>query len=143
MAEIQKGGYLTAGPVMCLFYNSPETTAQKDLDWQVMVPVINPGPMAKPQYDQMGFQFSDVTNVAYIYHVGPYDKINETYRTLFDWAKRNRLCDQGLPGGDLLERSEHHSQGEAGHRDLHSGRREESSTGGPIEPRRIGLRSQD
>jgi AraC family transcriptional regulator len=97
MAEIQKGGYLTAGPVMCLFYNSPENTAQKDLDWQVMIPVINPGPLGKPPYDQLGFQFSDATNVAYIYHVGPYDKINDTYRVLFDWAKRNGYTIKGFP----------------------------------------------
>jgi len=97
MAEVQKGGYLTAGPISCLFYNSPENTAQKNLDWLVMVPVINPGPFAKPQYDQLGFQFSDVTNVAYIYHVGPYDKVNETYRVLFDWAKRNGYSISGYP----------------------------------------------
>jgi AraC family transcriptional regulator len=97
MAEIQKGGYLTAGPVMCLFYNSPENTAQKDLDWQVMVPVVNPGPFGKPPYDQLAFQFSDVTNVAYMYHVGPYDKINDSYRVLFDWAKRNGYTIRGFP----------------------------------------------
>jgi effector-binding domain-containing protein len=97
MAEVQKGGYLTAGPVMCLFHNSPENTAQKDLDWQVMVPVINPGPMGRPPYDQMGFQFSDASNVAYVYHVGPYDKINDSYQVLFDWAKRNGYTIRGYP----------------------------------------------
>jgi len=95
--DIQAGGYLAAGPVMCLFYNSPENTAAKDLEWQVLIPVVNPGQFGKAEYDQMGFQFSDVANVAYVYHVGPYEKINESYQVLFDWAKRNGYKVQGYP----------------------------------------------
>jgi AraC family transcriptional regulator len=97
MGEMAKGGYLAAGPPMCLYFNSPEDTAPKDLLWQVMIPVVYPGPIGDADLDKMTFKFDDVSLVAYTYHIGPYEKINDSYTVLFDWAKRNQYKFNGSP----------------------------------------------
>jgi effector-binding domain-containing protein len=97
MSDIDKGGYLPAGPLMAMFMNSPETTAAKDLEWQVMIPVVTPGPIGQAQMDKLSFQYLDPMTVAYAYHVGPYDTVNEAYQTIFDWAKMNKFPIKGYP----------------------------------------------
>jgi effector-binding domain-containing protein len=97
IGEVDRGGYAVAGPVMCMFFNSPENTAQADLLWEVMIPVAYPGPLGQAQLDRMTFQYSDVATVAYTYHIGPYEKINDTYKLLFDWARRNQYKTEGNP----------------------------------------------
>jgi effector-binding domain-containing protein len=96
-ADMDKGGYLQAGPIMTGFINNVETTPAKDLKWQVMIPVSNPGVFGPVPNDKMGFKYQDPVYVAYIFHAGPYDKINESYKILFDWAKRNGYNIQGFP----------------------------------------------
>lgn len=95
--EVDKGGYLQAGPVMAMFITPPENTAPKDLEWQVMIPVTEPGPLGKAQFDKMSFQYLDPLTVASTYHIGSYDTVSEAYKTLFDWAKLNRYPIKGFP----------------------------------------------
>ncbi|MFZ1946309.1 MAG: GyrI-like domain-containing protein [bacterium] len=95
--ELDKGGHAMAGPVMCMFLTNIETTPAQDLLWQVMIPVVNPGVFGKVEPDKMGFQYSDAMSVAFTFHVGPYETLNESYKTLFDWAKRNQYKVQGFP----------------------------------------------
>jgi effector-binding domain-containing protein len=97
VGELDKGGYSQAGPIMAMFLNSPENTPQKDLKWQVMIPVAYPGPMGMPDNDKLGFTYSDSYYVAYIYHIGPYEKVNDSYQILFDWAKRANYKILGNP----------------------------------------------
>jgi AraC family transcriptional regulator len=95
--ELNSSGHAMAGPVMCMFLSNVETTPAQDLLWQVMIPVVNPGMFGKAELDRMGFQYSDAMPVAYTFHIGPYETVNESYKTLFDWAKRNQYKVQGFP----------------------------------------------
>jgi effector-binding domain-containing protein len=97
MTEVESGGHMVCGAPMAMFVTPPETTAPKDLIWQVMVPVVNPAVMGKIEFDKLGFQFQDAITVTYIYHVGPYEKVNDTYKVLFDHAKRNQYVIKGYP----------------------------------------------
>jgi len=97
MGEVARGGYSQAGPIMAMFISNPETTKPSDLKWQVMIPVAYPGQMGQVVNDKMGFQFMDRMHVAYIYHIGPYEKIADTYKILFDWAKTNDYKIESFP----------------------------------------------
>jgi len=97
VGEIDRGGYSQAGPIMTMFVSNPETTPAKDLKWQVMIPVAYPGQIGQIANDKMGFQVMDPMHVAYIYHIGPYEKIGETYKILFDWAKTNQYKIETYP----------------------------------------------
>jgi effector-binding domain-containing protein len=95
--ELGRGGYSQAGPIMAMFVSNPETTPQKDLKWNIMIPVAYPGQMGQPVNDKMGFKFMDKMHVAYIYHIGPYEKIGETYKILFTWAAANSYKIESFP----------------------------------------------
>jgi DNA gyrase inhibitor GyrI len=97
VAEVDRGGYSPAGPIMAMFVSNPETTPAKDLKWQVMIPVAYPGPIGQIANDKMGFQRLDPMHVAFIYHIGPYEKINDTYKILFNWASTNQYKIESYP----------------------------------------------
>jgi effector-binding domain-containing protein len=97
VGELDRGGYSQAGPIMAMFINPPETTPAKDLKWQVMIPVAYPGPIGQIANDKLGFQVMEPMHVAYIYHIGPYAKIGDTYKILFDWAKTNQYKIEAYP----------------------------------------------
>jgi effector-binding domain-containing protein len=94
---IDEGGYHMTGPVMCTYFNSPQEVAEKDLAWEVRIPVVYPGPMGRAENDKMGFGYSVPTHVAYIYHVGPYEKVGDTYKILFDWIAKMKYTIEGPP----------------------------------------------
>jgi effector-binding domain-containing protein len=87
---VAEGGYDMTGPLMVVYYDSPEEVAAEKLRWEVWMPVAYPGPMKKVEEDMMGFRHIDPMFVAYTYHVGPYDGLPEAYRVLTDWAEHNK-----------------------------------------------------
>lgn len=97
MTEMNGGSYQVCGAPAAMFITPPENTAPKDLIWQVMIPVVNPGVMGQVEFDKLAFQYGDPITVAYIYHFGPYEKINDTYKAIFDHAKRNQYVIRGFP----------------------------------------------
>lgn len=97
MAEVGGGNYHVCGAPAAMFITPPENTAPKDLVWQVMIPIVNPGVMGQVEFDKLAFQYGDPITVAYIYHIGPYEKINDTYKVIFDHAKRNQYEIRGFP----------------------------------------------
>jgi len=97
VSDVDKGGYLPAGPVMAMFITPPENTPPKDLEWQVMIPIARPGALGPAQFDKLSFQYLDPMTVATTYHIGSYDTVNAAYKTLFDWAKVNKYPIKGYP----------------------------------------------
>ncbi len=96
-AELDKGGYIVCGPLMAVFYNDPGQTAPEELQWDVRIPVTNPGSMLAVDDDELGFGYQTPAYVAYTYHVGPYETIKEAYTLLFDWARTNSYEVNGYP----------------------------------------------
>ena len=97
MAEVVKGNHLLAGPVMVLYFNSPQNVPASDLEWEVGIPVVVPGAISKSEFDKVGFNVMESIYVAYKYHVGPYEKVGDTYATLFDWIEKNKYPLSGFP----------------------------------------------
>ena len=96
-SEIDKGDHYVAGPAMVAFFNSPDQVPEDKLIWQVMIPVVNPGPFRHIETDTPGFSYMNATLVGYTYHIGSYETVGETYGLLFEWASRNDYEIAGPP----------------------------------------------
>jgi effector-binding domain-containing protein len=88
---------LLAGPIMIIYYSDPQEVAEKDLLWEVWIPVANPGTFGKAGLNKMSFKYLDAMFVAYTYHIGPFETAGKTYEMLFDWAARNQYEVVGPP----------------------------------------------
>jgi AraC family transcriptional regulator len=97
MTEVEKGGYYAAGPMMCAYFNSPDQVPEQELLWEVIVPVAKPGPFQAIENDKLGFTYMNALLVAYLFHIGSYQTLGETYSTLFDWAAKNNYEIAGPP----------------------------------------------
>lgn len=82
-------GYGMTGPLMMVYYDSPEEVPGEKLRWEVWMPVAYPGPMKKVEEDEMGFRHIDPMFVAYTYHIGSYDGLAGAYQLLSEWARLN------------------------------------------------------
>jgi effector-binding domain-containing protein len=89
-AEIDKGGYHVCGPLMAVYYNDPRQTPADEMSWDVRIPVTNPGPMTAVDTGKLGFGYQSPAYVAYTYHVGPLDTVDEAYDRLLEWAGTNQ-----------------------------------------------------
>lgn len=97
MAEVKKGDYLIAGPPMTMYFNSPQEVVAKDLLWEVWIPVVYPGKIGGREHDVLTFKALDALFVASTYHVGPYEKVGDTYEELFKWIQKNKYPITGNP----------------------------------------------
>jgi AraC family transcriptional regulator len=97
MKQMAEGGYLLAGPIMSVYFNDPNQVPEDDLLWEIWIPVAYPGVFSQAENDQMGFKYLDPMFVAYTYHIGPMEKIAETYISLMEWAARNKYNINGPP----------------------------------------------
>jgi effector-binding domain-containing protein len=97
ISQVAAGGYDMTGPLMIVYYDSPEEVPSEKLRWEVWMPVAYPGPMKKVEEDQMGFRHIDPMFVAYTYHIGPYEDLPGAYKVLSDWAEVNKYKVTGFP----------------------------------------------
>jgi AraC family transcriptional regulator len=97
MTEITKGDHLVAGPIMIVYYNDPAEVPEEEYLWEIWIPVVRPGTFGRVENDVMGFRYLDTMFAAYIYHVGPYETVGESYDMLFEWAARNEYDMAGPP----------------------------------------------
>jgi AraC family transcriptional regulator len=97
MAGIEKGNHLQAGPMMIIYFNSPQNVSASELLWEVLIPVVNAEATGRDDMDKMGFKVFDPMFVAYAHHVGPYEKIGETFDKVFDWIEVNKYPLSGFP----------------------------------------------
>jgi AraC family transcriptional regulator len=94
---VEKGDHLQAGPVMIVYFNSPQNVPESELSWEVLIPVVSPGSLAGNENDKVGFKVFESMYVAYTYHVGPYEKVGDTYAQAFDWIEKNNYPLAGFP----------------------------------------------
>ena len=97
MKGVDAGDHHMVGPVMAIHYNSPQQVSPEELLWEIWIPVAYPGVIKDAEDDMMGFRYMDPQFVAYTYHIGPYDKVGDSYKMLFEWAERNKYEIQSYP----------------------------------------------
>jgi AraC family transcriptional regulator len=84
------------GPMIGVYYNSPEEVKPEDLEWEIGFPVTpQVVPLAPLEKKQWTF-----TQVASAFHIGPYEKTGETIAKIYEWMKANHR----VQSGPLLER---------------------------------------
>ncbi len=96
-AGIEKGNHLQAGPLMIMYYNSPQNVSASELIWAVAIPVVTPATIGSGDMDEMGFKVLESMFVAYAHHVGPYEKVGDTFDKVFDWIEMNKYPLSGFP----------------------------------------------
>jgi AraC family transcriptional regulator len=94
--EMQAQNIVPAGPLLGVYYNSPDQVSEKDLRWEVGFPVtaqalIQP-PLMKKEWNY--------TQSAVCLHQGAYEETGETIRKMLDWMEDNGYA----PAGPIMER---------------------------------------
>ena len=84
------------GPLIGIYYNSPNQVKPADLEWEIGFP-ITPQVLPQPPLEKKQWNF---TLVVATVHVGAHEKTGETIAKMEEWMKANGLA----PVGPLLER---------------------------------------
>jgi AraC family transcriptional regulator len=84
------------GPMVGVFYNSPEEVAAQDLEWDIGFPCSAQSSPLKPLEKRVW----NFMQVAAAVHKGPYEKTGETYTKIFAWMDANGYA----PAGPVLEK---------------------------------------
>lgn len=84
------------GPLIGIYYNSPNKVKQEGLEWEIGFPVT-PQVMAQAPLEKKQWNF---TLVASVIHTGSYEKAAETISKIYEWMEANNLAQTG----PLLER---------------------------------------
>lgn len=96
MMSSQSQNILPGGPMIGIYYNSPDEVKPEELQWEVGFPVT---PQVMPQSPLEKKQWS-FTQVAAATHTGPYEKTGETIAKIYEWMEANGYTQ----AGPLLER---------------------------------------
>jgi len=96
MLEMQAQNAMPTGPLMGIFYNSPEDVDSPNLEWEIGFPV-SPRQGIQPPLVLKEWTF---TNVAVAMHKGPYADVGKTIVKITDWMAANGWA----PAGPMLER---------------------------------------
>jgi len=85
-----------SGPLMGIYYNSPEQVGAQDLQWEVGFPVT-PQTLIQPPLLKKEWSY---TQVAVCLHQGAYEDTAETISKMLDWMDDNGY----RPAGPIMER---------------------------------------
>ncbi len=96
MSEMGSQNTVPTGPLMGIYYNSPEQVDSQDLEWEVGFPV-SPRQAVRPPLVLKEWSF---TRVAACVHQGPYTEAPKTIAKITDWMEANGYA----PAGPILER---------------------------------------
>ncbi len=94
--EMQGQNIVPAGPLLGIYYNSPEEAGAENLRWEVGFPVTSQALVQPP----LGKKEWSYTQFAVSLHVGAYDQVGETIRKMLDWMEQNGY----RPAGPVMER---------------------------------------
>ena len=96
MMSFQNQNIYPGGPMIGVYYNSPDEVKPEDLQWEIGFPVT---PQVMPQSPLEKKQWN-FTQVATATHSGAYEKTGETIVKIYEWMEANGYTQ----AGPLLER---------------------------------------
>lgn len=96
MGTSQSQRIYPAGPLIGIYYNSPDEVKPEELQWEIGFPIT---PQAVPLEPLEKKQWN-FTLVATALHTGPYEKTGETILKILEWMKASHY----VPAGPVLER---------------------------------------
>jgi effector-binding domain-containing protein len=96
MQEMQAQNIVPAGPMIGIYFNSPEQVKPEDLQWEIGFPVTAQA-LIQPPLQKKEWNY---TQVVVGLHQGPYEKTGETIEKMMEWMEANGY----VPAGAVLER---------------------------------------
>jgi effector-binding domain-containing protein len=94
--EARRQNAAPSGPLMGIYYNSPEQVSPQALQWEVGFPVT-PQTLIQPPLVKKEWSY---TQVAVCLHQGAYEDTSETITKMHDWMDNNGY----RPAGPIMER---------------------------------------
>ncbi len=96
MKAIQEQKIAPAGPMIGIFYNSPDMVKPEELQWEMGFPVSAQVEVKAP-LEKKEWKFTSVVSAI---HKGPYEEAGKTVSKMFEWMQANKLT----PAGPVMER---------------------------------------
>lgn len=96
MSTSQSQRIYPAGPLLGIYYNSPDEVKPEELQWEIGFPIT---PQAVPLEPLEKKQWNFIL-VATALHTGPYEKTGETILKVLEWMKASHY----VPAGPVLEK---------------------------------------
>ncbi len=91
MSTSQNQRIYPAGPLMGIYYNSPDEVRPEELEWEIGFPITAQAvplePLEKKKWN--------LPLVAAALHTGPYEKAGETILKILEWMKANDYAQAG------------------------------------------------
>jgi effector-binding domain-containing protein len=94
--EMQAQNVVPGGPLMGVYFNSPDQVKPEDLQWEIGFPVTSQA-LIQPPLQKKEWNF---IQVVVSLHQGPYEKTGETIQKMMEWMEANDYA----PAGPFLER---------------------------------------
>ena len=96
LQEMQAQNIVPAGPLMGIYFNSPEQVKPENLQWEIGFPVTAQA-LIQPPLQKKEWNFNQVVVSL---HQGAYEKAGETILKMMEWMEANGYS----PAGPILER---------------------------------------
>ena len=91
MEQSQIQNVWPGGPMVAVYYNSPDLVKEADLEWELGFPTTEQAMVQDPIKKKQWI----FTMVAACVHQGPYDKLGESIIKIVDWIKANGYVQNG------------------------------------------------
>ena len=88
-AFVVENGFLPAGPPSGIYFDAPGRVPEKELRWELRVPIAGICDASGPNEKGLGFRCLEETVVASAIHRGPFSNIGNTYEKLTQWIDKN------------------------------------------------------
>ena len=109
---ITEKGYKPNGPAIAVYYNIPGQVPDNELEWELRSQISEDVNEISANKDVLGVKHTDVAYVASVMHKGPYEKLEQTYRSLTNWIEDNKYEVNGPPEELYFNSPEEVSPGE-------------------------------
>jgi len=96
MHAIQEQKIPFAGPMIGVYYNSPDMVKPEELEWEIGIPSRRIVEVKAP----LEIKEWKFTLVCSAIHKGPYEETGKTISKMFEWMQANKL----MPAGPVMER---------------------------------------
>jgi len=96
MKAIQVQKIAPAGPMIGVYYNSPDEVKPEELEWEMGFPV-SAQMEVQPPLEKKEWKFTLVVSAI---HKGAYEDAGKTMSKMFEWMKENKL----MPAGPVMGR---------------------------------------
>ncbi len=94
---VAEAGFIPAIPPSRIYFNIPGQVPDKELEWELRVPIVGICDASGPDGRGLGFRCLEETTVASIVHRGPFSTIRDTYGKLTEWIASNGYRISGPP----------------------------------------------